>query len=121
MAAKNPRLLQAGAPVPVLIVGTIAAPTVGTALTADPGATVDYLVKQIILSNMGAAANVVWIFLDTTTTVSSVERIIETSVAADSTTILYVNLRISNTYELYGIATATNEVNVTIVGDIEAV
>ena len=119
MAAKNPRLLNVGQPAPVLIAQALG--VTATAITADPGAVVDYVVKQIILSNMGAAANVVHLYIDTTTTVSSVERIIETSVAADSTTILYVNIRISSTKILYGNATAANEVNVTIVGDVEAV
>jgi hypothetical protein len=50
-----------------------------------------------------------------------VERIIETSVPADSTTILYVAIRISSAKILYGNATAANEVNVTIIGDVEAV
>ena len=119
MAAKNPRLLNVGQPAPVLIAQALG--VTATAITADPGAVVDYVVKQIILSNMGAAANVVHLYIDTTTTVSSVERIIETSVPADSTTILYVNIRISSTKILYGNATAANEVNVTIVGDVEAV
>ena len=119
MAAKNPSLLNVGQPAPVLIAQALG--VTATAITADPGAVVDYVVKQIILSNMGAAANVVHLYIDTTTTVSSVERIIETSVAADSTTILYVNIRISSTKILYGNATAANEVNVTIVGDVEAV
>ena len=119
MAAKNPRLLQVGQPSPVLLAQALG--VTGTAVTADPGATVDYVVKQVILANLGAAANVVHLYVDTTTTVSSAERIVETSVAADSTTVLYVNLRISSTKILYGNATAANEVNVTIVGDIEAV
>ena len=119
MAAKNPRLLQVGQPSPVLLAQALGA--TATAVTPDPGATVDYVVKQIILSNMGAAANVVHLYIDTTTTVSSVERLIETSVAADSTTVLYVNLRVSSTKILYGNATAANEVNVTVVGDVEAV
>ena len=119
MAAKNPRLLNVGQPAPVLLAQVIG--VTATAITADPGAVVDYVVKQIILSNMGTATNVVHLFIDTTTTVSTVERIIETSVAADSTTVLYVNIRISSTKILYGNATAANEVNVTIVGDVEAV
>ena len=119
MAAKNPRLLNVGQPAPVLIAQALG--TTGTAITADPGATVDYVIKQIILSNMGAAANVVHLYIDTTTTVSTVERIIETSVPADSTTILYVNIRVSNAKIVYGNATAANEVNVTVVGDVEAV
>jgi hypothetical protein len=119
MAAKNPRLLNVGQPAPVLLAQALG--TTGTAITADPGATVDYVVRQIILSNMGAAANVVHIYIDTTTTVSSVERIIETSVPADSTTILYVTLRIANAKIMYGNATVANEVNVTVVGDVEAV
>ena len=119
MPAKNPRLLNVGQPAPVLIVQALG--TTATAITADPGATVDYVVKQIILSNMGAAANVVHLYIDTSATVSTAERIIETSVPADSTTILYVVIRISNAKILYGNATAANEVNVSIVGDVEAV
>ena len=119
MAAKNPRLLQVGQPAPVLLAQVLG--VTATAITADPGATVDYVVRQIILSNMGAAANVVHLFIDTSTAVSTVERIIETSVPADSTTILYVAIRISSTKILYGNATVANEVNVTVVGDVEAV
>ena len=118
MAAKNPRLLNVGQPAPVLIAQALG--VTATAITADPGATVDYLVRQIILSNMGAAANVVHLYIDTTTTVSTVERIIETSVPADSTVILYVMLRLANTKILYGNATVANEVNVSVVGDVEA-
>src|SRR3990170_8053693 len=95
MAAKNPRLLNVGQPAPVLIAQALG--VTATAITADPGAVVDYVVKQIILSNLGTATNVVHLFIDTSPTVSTVERIIETSVPADSTTILYVNIRISNT------------------------
>ena len=104
----------------LLCVGLVVGVT-ATALTADPGATVDYVIRQILLSNMGAAANVVHLYIDTTTTVATIERIIETSVPADSTTILYVALRISSTKILFGNATAANEVNVTVVGDVEAV
>jgi hypothetical protein len=118
MAAKNPRLLNVSQPQPVLIAQALG--TTGTAITADPGATVDYLIRQIILSNMGAATNVVHLYIDTSITVSSVERIIEKSVASDSTEIIYVNLRLSSTKILYGNATTANEVNVTVVGDIEA-
>jgi hypothetical protein len=119
MPAKNPRLLNVGQPAPVLIAQVLGA--TATAITADPGATVDYVIKQVILSNMGTAANVVHLYIDTSTTVSSVERIMETSVPADSTIILYVNIRLSTTKILYGNATVASEVNVTIVGDIEAV
>lgn len=118
MAAKSPRLLNVSQPQPVLIAQALG--TTGTAITADPGATVDYLIRQIILSNMGTATNIVHLYIDTTTTVSSVERIMEKSVAADSTEIIYVNLRLASTKILYGNATTANEVNVTVVGDIEA-
>ena len=119
MSVKNPRLLNVGQPAPVLLAQALG--VTATAITADPGATVDYVIKQIILSNMGAAANVVHLYIDTTTTVSTVERIIEKSVAADNAEILYVNIRLSSTKILYGNATVANEVNVTIVGDVEAV
>lgn len=120
MAAKNPRLLNTGGQVPVLLAQALG--TTATAIVAAPGATVDYVIRQIVLANMGAAANVVHLYMDTTTTVSTVERIIETSVAADSTTILYVNYRMSGaTLNMYGNATVTSEVNVTIIGDVEAV
>ena len=119
MPGKNPRLLNVGQPAPVLLAQVLG--VTATAITADPGATVDYVLKQIILSNMGAAANVVHLYIDTSTTVSTVERIIERSVPADSTDILYVNIRISTTKILYGNATVANEVNVTVVGDVEAV
>jgi hypothetical protein len=119
MATKNPREIQVGAPSPCLIAQALG--TTGTALTADPGATITYLVKQIILTNLGAAANVVHLYHDTTTTVSSAERFIEVSVPADSYVILYMNKRIANTEELYGNATNANEVNVVIIADAEAV
>ena len=119
MPAQNPRLLNVGQPAPVLLAQVLG--VTGTAITADPGAVVDYLIKQITLSNMGAATNVVHLFIDTTTTVSTVERIIETTVPADSTTILYVTLRLKSTKILYGNATVASEVNVTVLGDVEAV
>jgi len=119
MAAKNPRLLQVGEPSPVAIAQVLGG--TATALTADPGATVDLVIRQIILANTGVAANVVHLYIDTSTTVTVAERIVETSVAADSTTVLYVNLRLSSTYMLYGNATAASEVYVSLVGDKEAV
>jgi hypothetical protein len=119
MAAKNPRVLNLLAPLPNLVVAALG--TTGTAMTADPGALVDLVIKQIILSNMGAAANVVHLYIDTDVTVATTNRIVETSVAADSTTILYVNIRLSSTYMLYANATAANEVNCTLIGDKEAV
>jgi len=92
-----------------------------TAIVAAPATGLETVIRQIVLSNMGAAANVVHLYLDTTTTVSSVERIIETSVPADSTTILYVAFRMTGTtVGLYGNATTANEVNVTVVADVEA-
>ena len=120
MAAKNPRLLNVGGQVPVLLATALGG--TATLVVAAPGAVVDYVVRQIILSNMGAAANVVHLYFDSSTTVTSVERIVETSVLADSTTVLYVNLRMSGaTLNMYGNATVANEVNVTVVGDVEAV
>lgn len=120
MAAKNPRLLNAGGQVPVLVANTLG--TTATLVVSAPGTAVDYVVKQIILANLGAATNVVHLYFDSTTTVSSVERIIETSVPADSTTVLYVSFRMSGaTLNMYANATAANEVNISVVGDAEAV
>ena len=120
MAAKNPRLLNAGGQVPVLIAQALG--VTATAIVAAPGAVVDYVIKQIILMNENSTAEVVHLYMDSSTTVSLTERFIETSVAADSTTILYVNYRMSGaTLGMYGNATTANKVNVTVVGDVEAV
>lgn len=120
MAAKNPRLLNDGGQVPNLVATALGA--TATIMVTAPGTTRDYVIKQIILSNMGASANVVHLYFDSSTTVSSVERFIETSVAADSTTILYMSVRMSGaTLNMYANATVANEVNVLVVGDVEAV
>lgn len=119
MPSKNPRLLNSGQPVPTLVVAALGG--TGTVMSVDPGATTDQVIKQIILANLGAAANVVHIYISTSTTVTSAKRIIETSVPADSTIILYVNIRLVSTYMLYANATVANEVNMTLVGDVEAV
>ena len=119
MAGRNPRILSDGGQVPVLVVGTLG--STATIMVTGPLANTNFLVKQIILSNMGSSANVVHLYLDSTTTVSSVERIIETSVAADSTSILYVNIpMVDSTLDIYANATSANEVNITVIGDIEA-
>ena len=120
MTARNPRILTNGGQVPNLVVSNTI--TTGTMMIPGPASGLNYLIKQIIISNMGSSANVVNFYLDTTTTVSTVERVIETSVAADSTTILYINLpMVDVNLDLYANATSANEVNVTVIGDIEAV
>ena len=120
MTARNPRILSNGGQVPDLVVATLGSSA--TIIVSGPVSGLNYLVKQIILSNNGGSANVVHLYLDSTTTVSSVERIIETSVAADSTTILYVNLpMVDATLDMYANATSASEVNITVIGDIEPV
>lgn len=120
MPAKNPRLFNTNQPLPMLIAAVLGAGT-STALMTAASATVDIVIKQIILTNLNTTAEVVHICSGTSTTVTSANRIIETSVPADSTTILYVNIRLSSTYLLSGLATTTNMVNVVLVGDAEAV
>ena len=120
MTARNPRILSNGGQVPNLVVGTLG--STATIMVSGPAAGLNYLIRQIILSNMGSSANVVHLYLDSTTTVSSVERVIETSVAADSTSILYINLpMVDVNLDLYANATSASEVNITVIGDIEAV
>ena len=120
MSARNPRILSAGGQIPTVVSEGLG--VTGKLIVQGPLANVNLLVKQIILSNSGTSANVVHLYLDTTTTVSLVERIIETSVAADSTTILYVNIpMVDTTLDMYANCTTSGEVNITVIGDIEAV
>jgi len=118
MPAKNPRQLQTVATVPTLIVAVVDAGT-ATALSAAPGTGLEHVVKQLIIVNNATTTQVVQIYYCNSTTVTSVNKIIETSVAADSTTILYVNYRVAATYYLLGESTTTNLVAVTIIGDLE--
>ena len=120
MSARNPRILSAGGQIPTVVSEGLG--VTGKLIVQGPLANVNLLVKQIILSNSGSSANVVHLYLDSTTTVSSVERIMETSVAADSTSILYLNLpMVDATLDIYANATSASEVNITVIGDIEAV
>ncbi len=119
MTARNPRILSDGGQVPNLVVQVLG--VTATIIVTGPLANTNFLVRQIILMNSGTSANVVHLYLDSTTTVSLAERIIETSVAADSTTILYVTLpMVDSTLDIYANATSANEVNITVIGDVEA-
>jgi len=118
MPAKNPRQLQTVATVPTLIAAVLDAAT-ATALSAVPGTGLEHVVKQLIIVNNNTTAEVVQIYYCNSTTVAAANKVIEVTVPADSTTILYVNYRIAATYYLLGEATTTNKCAVTIIGDVE--
>ena len=118
MATKN-KQLQTVATVPTLIVAVVDAGT-ATALSAAPGTGLEHIVKQLIIVNNNTTSEVVQIYYGSSTTVTSVNKIIETTVAADSTTILYVSYRVAPTFYLLGESTTTNKCAVTIIGDVEA-